>query len=80
MTDWEKLESMKDEDINFSDCPEITAEMAKNATVRRGLKSDSSKQPLTIYLDAEIVSWYKKNEEYHQVEINDLLREYIKNN
>ncbi|MBL1209139.1 hypothetical protein [Geminocystis sp. GBBB08] len=39
MTNWEKLESMKDKDIDFSDCPEITAEMAKNAVVRRGLKS-----------------------------------------
>lgn len=39
MTDWEKLESMSDEDIDFSDCPEITPEMAKNSIVRRGLKS-----------------------------------------
>ena len=81
MTDWERLDSMKDEDIDFSDCPEITPEMAKTATIRRGLKSSSStKQPLTIYLDPEIVSWYKKNEESHQVEINSLLKEYIKNN
>jgi hypothetical protein len=52
MTDWEKLESMKDEDIDFSDCPEITPEMAKNAVIRRGLKS-SKKQSLTLFLDAE---------------------------
>lgn len=39
MTDWEKLESMTDEDIDFSDCPEITPEMAKNAVIKHGLKS-----------------------------------------
>lgn len=78
MTDWEKLESMTDEDIDFSDCPEVTAEMAKKATIRRALKSSSKKQALTLYLDDDIVSWYKKNEESHQVEINSLLKEYIK--
>ncbi len=39
MTDWEKLEFMKDEDIDFSDCPEINEKMTKNTIVRRGLKS-----------------------------------------
>ncbi len=57
MTNWEKLESMTDEDIDFSDCPEITPKMAKNVIVRRGLKS-SKKQSLTLFLDAEIVNWY----------------------
>lgn len=78
-TDWERLDSMKDEDIDFSDCPEITPEMAKNATVRRGLNSSSQKQALTLYLDKEIVTWYKTNEAFHQAEINTLLKEYIKN-
>lgn len=77
MTDWEKLESMSDENIDFSDCPEITPEMAKNAVIRRGLKSPE-KQSLTLFLDAEIVNWYKENEIKHQTEINHLLKEYIK--
>ncbi|WP_431708804.1 BrnA antitoxin family protein [Geminocystis sp. CENA526] len=79
MTDWEKLESMTDENIDFSDCPEITPEMAKNSIVRRGLQS-SKKQSLTLSLDAEIVHWYKQNEVDHQTEINKVLREYLKNN
>lgn len=79
MTDWEKLESMIDEDIDFSDCPEITPEMAKNAVIRRGLKSPK-KQSLILFLDAEIVNLYKQNETDYQIEINNLLKEYIKNN
>lgn len=78
MTDWERLESMNDEDIDFSDCPEITPEMAKNSTIRRSLKSSSQKQPLTLFLDDEIITWYKENEAFHQAEINTLLKEYIK--
>lgn len=43
------------------------------------LKNSSKKQLLTLFLDEEIVTWYKKNKEYHQTEINNLLKEYIKN-
>ncbi len=44
------------------------------------LKGRTKKQSLTLYLDHEIVNWYKQNEADHQAEINNLLREYIKNN
>jgi uncharacterized protein (DUF4415 family) len=27
----------------------------------------------------DIITWYKSNEKSHQIEINSLLREYIKN-
>lgn len=79
MTNWARLNSMKDEDIDFSDCPEITPEMGKKATIRRGLKSSATKQALTLYLDGDVVTWYQKNKKSHQVEMNNLLKEYIKN-
>jgi hypothetical protein len=37
-TDWKRLESMTDKDIDLSDCPEITPEMFAKGVVRRGLK------------------------------------------
>lgn len=43
------------------------------------LKKRSKKQSLTLFLDDEIVHWYKQNEVDHQAEINNLLKEYIKN-
>lgn len=42
------------------------------------LKQRSKKQSLTLFLDDEIVTWYKQNEEHHQNEINNLLKNYIK--
>ncbi len=42
------------------------------------LKTGSKKQFLTLFLDDEIVHWYKQNEVDHQTEINNLLKEYIK--
>ena len=50
----------------------------KNPYYQR-LTKQSKKQPLTLFLDDEIVNWYKQNEKSHQVEINKLLKEYIKN-
>jgi hypothetical protein len=34
-TDWARIDAMSDEDIDFSDCPEITPEMFAKAIVRR---------------------------------------------
>jgi len=36
-TDWQRLDAMTDEDIDLSDCPEITPEMFAKAVVRRSL-------------------------------------------
>jgi hypothetical protein len=33
-TDWVRIDAMSDEDIDFSDCPEVTPEMFSKATVR----------------------------------------------
>ena len=37
-TDRARLDAMQDEDIDFSDIPEVTPEMFAKAIVRRGLK------------------------------------------
>ena len=36
LTDWERLETMADTDIDLSDCPEVTPEMFAKAVVRQG--------------------------------------------
>ncbi len=80
MTDWEKVDSLEDKEIDFSDCPEITPDMLKTAIIRRGSQSKPQKQTLTLSLDEDIVAWYKSNKQENQSKINTLLREYIKNN
>ena len=42
-TDWKRLDAMTDEDIDLSDCPEITPEMFAKAVVRKGLTSGKKK-------------------------------------
>jgi len=38
-TDLKRLDAMTDDDIDFSDIPEVTPEMFAKGIVRRGLKS-----------------------------------------
>jgi uncharacterized protein (DUF4415 family) len=77
LTDWDRLEVMKDEDIDFSDSPEITPEMFARAVVRQGLKPESSKTQLTIRVDSDVLAWYKAQGRGYQTRINALLRAYM---
>lgn len=77
-TDYERLHAMKDEDIDFSDIPEITPEMFARAVRRRNFKVIPRKKQLTLRVDSDVVDWYKKQGRGYQTRINSLLRAYMK--
>jgi uncharacterized protein (DUF4415 family) len=77
-TDWERLDAMTDEDIDLSDCPEITPEMFAKAVVRRGLPNPKSKAQVTLRIDSDVLEWFKSQGRGYQTQINSLLREYMK--
>ena len=59
-TDWPRVKTMRDADIDLSDIPEVTAEMAAHGVVRvAGKVVPRGKQRLTMYLDAAIVEYFK---------------------
>jgi len=75
-TDFARLDQMKDEDIDYSDVPEITPEMFAKAIVRRGLKPRTKKQ-ITLRVDDDVLAWFKKQGSGYQTKINLLLRAYM---
>jgi uncharacterized protein (DUF4415 family) len=75
-TDFARLDKMKDEDIDFSDAPEITPEKFAKAIVRRGLKPRTKTQ-VTLRVDTDVLEWYKKQGRGYQTKINLLLRAYM---
>ncbi|MEP6740984.1 MAG: BrnA antitoxin family protein [bacterium] len=77
-TDYGRLASMKDEDIDFSDIPEITPEMFARAIRRRNFEAIPCKKQLTLRVDSDVVDWYKKQGKGYQTRINSLLRAYMK--
>ncbi len=77
LTDWERLDAMRDEDIDLSDAPEITPEMFAKAVVRRGLKPTPKKQQITIRVDNDVLEWFRAQGRGYQTKINALLRAYM---
>lgn len=79
-TDWQRLEAMSDEDIDLSDCPEITPELFAKAVVRKGLPDTKNKAQVTLRIDADVLEWFKSQGQGYQTQINSLLRAYMEAN
>ncbi|MDD1428119.1 BrnA antitoxin family protein [Dolichospermum sp. ST_sed9] len=77
LTDWQRLETMEDEDIDFSDCPEITPSQFAKATVHRRTKSIQTKESVMLNIDVDVIEWFKSQGESYQNQINALLRDYM---
>jgi uncharacterized protein (DUF4415 family) len=76
-TDWKRVDALKDDEISFSDAPELTPQMFARAVVRRGLKPVARKKLLTLRIDRDVVEWYKSQGSGYQTRINALLRAYM---
>lgn len=76
LTDFSRLDAMADEEIDFTDLPEVTAEMFARAVVKRGLKPRHKTQ-LTLRLDSDVVEWFKQQGHGYQTRMNALLRAYM---
>ena len=72
LTDWKRVDALRDEDIDLSDSPEITPEMFSRATVRRAPTAGKR----AIDLDADLLAWFKAQGEGYQQKINAILRAY----
>ncbi len=67
------LETMPDEDIDYSDIAATTSNQwleAKRAVFYRPVK-----QQLTLRIDADVVEWFKNQGKGYQTRINELLRQ-----
>ena len=80
-TDWERINTMKDEDIDLSDIPEVTEDQMAGAKLRTGSKPlQKSKVRVNIFLDANIVAYFKAQAggRGYQTLINEALKENIR--
>ncbi len=70
-----ELEALPDEEIDFTDIPEITDADWRNR--RAGLFYRPLKAAVTIRLDADLLAWFKRQGRGYQTRINRVLREYF---
>ena len=78
--DWAKFDAMTDEDIDLSDCPEITPEQFAKAVVRQGISKRRKKAQVTLPIDDDVLEWFKSQGRGYQAQINSLLRAYMEAN
>lgn len=78
LTDWQRVDTLRDEDIDTSDIPEITPEQFARSIVRKGLSPVARKKQVTLRIDEDVLDWFKDRGKGYQTQINTLLREYMK--
>jgi uncharacterized protein (DUF4415 family) len=71
-TDWTRIKSMKEKDIDFSDIPELEDDFFQEAVLWPG-----KKKQITIRLDPDLVDFYKSAGPGYQSRINTVLRRYM---
>lgn len=76
-TDWKRIDAMKDEDIDFSDIPEVSPEMFARGVVRRNFKVVPRKKEFPVLLDSEVCWWYLTQGRGYEERINSVLRAYM---
>ena len=75
-TDWQRLDRMRDEDIDFSDLPEVPPEAFAHALVRKGLKPVARKSQITLRIDADVLDWFRAKGTGYQSQMNAVLKAY----
>lgn len=68
----DRIDAMRDEDIDYSDIPELDENFFKEARV----VMPSGKKQLTLRLDADVLEWMKAQGKGYQSRINAILRAY----
>ena len=71
-SDLKRLDAMKDEDIDYSEIPELDEAFFRDARVT----VPPAKKQLTIRLDADVLEWMKGQGKGYQSRINAILRAY----
>ena len=72
-TNWAKVESQTDSEIDTSDIPPLDSEFFKTAKLRM----PSKKSSITVRLDSDVLEWFRKQGKGYQTRINAVLRTYM---
>ncbi|MBX7236661.1 MAG: BrnA antitoxin family protein [Caldilineales bacterium] len=72
-TDWEHLERMADDDIDYSDIPPLGDDFFARARVY----VPRAVRPNSVELDQDVLTWFRGRDKQHPNLINAILRKYI---
>lgn len=73
-TDFSRLARLKDSEIDYSDIPELDEAFFRNAKV----VLQEPKAAVSIRLDKDVLTWFKRQGSGYQTKINAVLKTYVK--
>src|SRR5450432_1045773 len=71
-TDWKRVDSLRDEDIDYSDIPEQGPDFFANAIIWPG-----PKEQITLRVDPDVLAFFRKQGKGYQSTMNAVLRKYV---
>ena len=74
LTDYDKLDRMSDDDIDYSDIPEMDEAFWANARI----EDPGKKKAISLRIDKDVLEWFKHQGGRYQRLINLVLRQYMK--
>lgn len=74
-SDLKRIDALSDQQIDYSDIPEIDDDFIKNATM---VVFPRPKDSITLRVDHDVLSWFKKKGRGYQTRMNAVLKSYVK--
>jgi len=71
-TDWERVDALRDEDIDFSDSPKLGPDFFANAILWPG-----PKKQITLRIDPDVLTFFREHGRGYQSTMNAVLRKYM---
>jgi len=71
-TNWDRVDALRDEDIDYSDNPKLTSDFFAKAARWPG-----NKELISLRLDPDVLAFFREQGRGYQTVINTLLRRYM---
>lgn len=71
-TNWKQVDGLKDSEIDFSDAPELGPDFFAKA-----VRWPGKKRQITLRLDPDVLTFFRKHGRGYQSTINAILRKYM---
>ena len=71
-TNWDRIDGLRDRDIDYSDNPKLTPEFFQKA-----VRWPGKKELISLRVDPDVLAFFRKQGKGYQTTINILLRRYM---
>jgi uncharacterized protein (DUF4415 family) len=75
-TDWERIRNMADNDIDFSDIPELDEAFWENAEMVIP-ETEKLKKSVTIPINKDVLNWFKSHSKDYRVFMGAVLKAFV---